>query len=124
MPRARSRARAAATRTASPPPRFPTAGAPRHRPPGPRPEGWRVGRTVPPRFRLSHDDAADDLSGFHRAERIVDLVELDPAAHHGPDIKATGLDEVDVALEVAAVLRRPVQAEPPRISAEHPSHHK
>jgi len=50
----------------------------------------------------SDDDAADDLAGFHGAERVVDLVELDLARHHRRRVEAAGLDEVDEALEVAA----------------------
>src|SRR5581483_10264949 len=58
----------------------------------------------------SDDDAADDLACFHRAERLVHLVELDLARDHVARVEPPRLDELDEALEVAPHLRRAVLA--------------
>src|SRR5690242_31092 len=67
-----------------------------------------------PRFRGQHrlrgsdDHAADDFARLHGAEGVVDLVQFDLLRHHLVDVEATGLDEIDEALEVAAHARRAV----------------
>ena len=55
---------------------------------------------------------------LHRAERLVDLVELDRARHHRGGVEAAGLDEVGEALEVAAHLTRAVLAALQRLLVE------
>src|SRR5215218_2969252 len=50
-------------------------------------------------FDTSGDDAPDDLARLHRPERIVHLVEVDVTRHHGADVEAAGLDQLDEARE-------------------------
>src|SRR6185369_6780171 len=70
----------------------------------------RDGRTWAGAVAGSGDDAADHLAGLHRAEGVVHAVELDGLRHHGRDVEAAGLDQLDEAREVAPHLRRAVLA--------------
>src|SRR4051812_1016630 len=54
------------------------------------------------------DDRADDLAGFHGAEGVVHLVEVDAPRDHGAEVEASRLGQRDEAREVAPHLRTAV----------------
>jgi len=56
--------------------------------------------TVAPNRSEGGDDRADDLARFHRAERVVHLVELDRPRDHRPRVQPTGFDEIREPLEL------------------------
>src|SRR2546430_15718920 len=62
----------------------------------------------PSTARVDLDDhAPDHLARLHRRERVVHLVQLDVARHHGAEVEAAVLDQADEAGEVPPYLRRP-----------------
>src|SRR2546426_3107252 len=73
--------------------------------------------------RASVDDhTAGDFAGFHRAERVVEVVELDAAGHQRVEIELPGAVQAHHLGEVAARVGRAVDAAAHRLGVDHERH--
>src|SRR5204862_749927 len=68
------------------------------------PEPQYVRRPPPSQGSKGRNNRPNNFPRLHRAKSLVHFVELDRARHHRARVETAGLDEVGVAMEVAAHL--------------------